>query len=209
VTEERLREAILRIHGEIPSMAALARQLGVGVATLYTHVRGQDELRRLAGEVAFDAWKLPDVEPGMHWSDWTLAYARDAREMAARYPAVAGARPLAGGQLRYVERVLERLVAFGFSHEEALATFHAIALLVLGVGAQLAAMRREEVSAGQSGWEIFQGAIAEQREQLPVLCRLQPAALPDQEAAYDDLVWFTLSGIARSRGESLSAGTPR
>ncbi len=45
VTAERLAQAILEIEGELPTMAGLARQLGVGVATLYSHVRGQDELQ--------------------------------------------------------------------------------------------------------------------------------------------------------------------
>lgn len=203
VTEERLRAALLDIRGEVPTMGRLADQLGVGIATLYTHVRGQDELQRLAGEVAFDAWELPVAEPGAHWAVWALAYARDARELAAIYPAVAGARALAGGQLRYVERVLAQLVALGLSDEEALSTFHAIALLVLGVGAQLHAMRQEEVRAGQTGWQILHEAIGEQRDQLPLLGRLAPAALPDLDAAFDDLVWFTLSGLARERGEIL------
>ena len=92
VTERRIRDALLAMEGEVPTMAGLAKKLGVGVATLYTHVRGQDELRKLAGDVAFDAWPLPPVEPGMHWSQWAYVYAMDARTMAARYPAVSGAR---------------------------------------------------------------------------------------------------------------------
>jgi len=203
VTEERLQQALLEIQGEIPTMASLAAQLGVGVATLYSHVRGQDELRKLAGDVAFDAWQLPPVRPGMHWADWTYTYALDARTMAERFPAVSGARALAGGQLRYVERVLHCLVDFGFSPDEALATFNAITLLVLGVGAQLAAMRLEELRAGQTGWELFREATAAQPEPLSVLGRLTERALPNPDAVYGDLVWYTLCGIARSRGEVL------
>ena len=209
VTESRLRDALLAIEGEVPTMAGLAKKLGVGVATLYTHVRGQDALRRLAGDVAFDAWELPAVEPEMHWSHWAYAYAMEARTMAARYPAVSAARALAGGQLRYAERVLARFVDFGFSPDEALAAFNAIALIVLGVGAQLAAMRGAELQAGRSGWDLFQQAISEQPERLPVLESLSPDALGDPDGAYGDLVWYTLCGIARRRGETLPAERPR
>ena len=73
VTAERLRGAILEIRGEIPSMAGLARDLGVSVATLYSHVRGQEELRRLAADVVFDAWALPPAPAGSHWAGWLLA----------------------------------------------------------------------------------------------------------------------------------------
>jgi len=205
VTAARLREALLAIHGEVPTMPSLAAKLEVGVATLYTHVRGQDELRRLAGDVAFDAWPLPPVEPDMHWSDWAYAYAMDARTMAARYPAVTGARALAGGQLRYAERVLAQLVDFGFSPDEALDAFNAIVLIVLGVGAQLAAMRGEEIEAGRSGWDLFQDSLAAQPESLAVLDSLSPNALPDPDAAYGDLVWYTLCGLAQRRGETLAA----
>ncbi len=208
VTPERLRNALLAIEGEVPTMARLARQLEVGVATLYTHVRGQDELRRLAGDVAFDAWGLPPVEPGMHWSTWAYAYALDARTMAARYPAVTGARALAGGQLRYADRVLGRFVEFGFTPDEALAAFNAIVLIVLGVGAQLAAMRGEEIEAGQSGWDLFRDALAAQPDELDVLGRLSANALPDPDSAYGDLVWYTLCGIARQRGETLAPDPP-
>jgi len=208
VTAERLRSALLAIEGEVPTMASLAAELGVGVATLYTHVRGQDELRRLAGDVAFDAWELPPALPGMQWSAWAYGYAMDARTMATRYPAVTGARALAGGQLRYAERVLARFVDFGFSPDDALATFNAIVLIVLGVGAQLAAMRGEEIEAGKSGWDLFEDALTTQPDTLPVLGSLTPNALPDPEGAYGDLVWFTLCGIARRRGETLPAEPP-
>ncbi|MCG8590781.1 MAG: TetR/AcrR family transcriptional regulator C-terminal domain-containing protein [Proteobacteria bacterium] len=209
VTEERLRQAILEIEGEVPTMASLARQLGVGVATLYSHVRGQDELRRLAADAVFDAWELPPAPPGTHWAHWVLDYARDARRMAERYPAVHGARPLAGGQLRYVERVLAQLTAFGMSGGEAIRTFGHMALLVLGVGAQIEATRLEEARAGLEIWGLFQDALSNHPGELPVLTALERGGVPDPDASFDELVWFTLIGIARRRGEVLPTRVPR
>jgi AcrR family transcriptional regulator len=208
VTAERLQQAILEIEGEVPTMASLARQLGVGVATLYSHVRGQEELRRLAAEVAFDAWVLPPAPPGIHWAHWLLDYTRDARRMIERYPAVHGSRPMAGGQLRYVERVLEQITAFGMSGSEALYTFHQVALLILGVGAQIEASRLEEARAGMNLWGLFQEAVSTHPAELPVLSELERGGVPDLDAAFDELVWFTLSGIARRRGEVLPTRPP-
>jgi hypothetical protein len=203
VTAGRLRRAILEIEGEVPTMAGLAERLGVGVATLYSHVRGQEELRRLAVDVVFDAWVLPAAPEGTHWSRWLLDYARDARGMIERHPAVRLARPLAGGPLRYAERVLGQLTALGLSPDEAVYAFLQIALLVLGVGAQIEATRREEAHAGLDEWGLFQDALASHPGELPVLDALQRGGLPNLNAAFDELVWFTLAGIARRRGELL------
>lgn len=205
VTAQRLREAILEIEGEEPTMAGLARQLGVGVATLYSHVRGQEELRRLAADTAFDSWELPEVTRGMHWATWAYAFARDQHEMIQRYPTVTASRPMAGGQLRYVERVLERLTGFGFPPRDALHTFYSISLLNLGVGTQIAAMRAEDALAEGGVWELFHEAMDTQRGPLPTLEAMKEEPFLDRDEVFDDLVWFTLAGIARRRGEVLPA----
>lgn len=205
ITPDRLRAGILEIEGEMPSMQGLARQLGVGVATLYSHVRGQDELRRLSADTAFDAWPLPEATPKMTWADWALVYARDARRMIERYPAVHSSRPLGDGQLRYVERVLARLVAFGMTPSEALHTFYPIALLILGVGAQIEATKEQEATAGLDIWGIFQKVVADHTAPLPTLRGLDRTGIPQLDDAFDELVWFTLTGIARQRGEVLPA----
>lgn len=208
VTAERLRRAILEIEGEAPTMAGLARQLGVGVATLYTHVRGQEELRRLAVDVIFDARALPAAPPGIHWSHWLLAFARDARRMIERYPAVRIARPLAGGPLRYAERVVAQLTRLGMRGDEAVHALVQIALLVLGVGAQIEATRMEEAETGLDEWGLFRDALASHPGALPVLGALERRGLPSLNTAFDELVWFTLAGIARRRGEVLPAQLP-
>lgn len=208
VTTERLQQAILEIEGELPTMAGLARQLGVGVATLYSHVRGQEELQRLAADVVFDAWVLPTAPAGVHWAHWLLEYARDARRMIERFPALHGSRPLAGGQLRHVERVLAKLTALGMGGNEALYAFHQVALLILGVGAQIEATRLEQARTGLDGWGLFRDALASHPGELPVLGRLERDGLPALDTAFDELVWFTLTGIARRRGEVLPTQLP-
>jgi AcrR family transcriptional regulator len=205
VTPERLRQAILEIEGEVPTIPSLARQLGVSVATIYSHVRGQEELERVAADVVFDAYELPTASPHSHWADWMLDYARDARRMIERYPVAHGSRPTAGGQLRHIDRVLTQLGALGMNPSEAIYTFHQVALLILGLGAQIEAIRREEVRAGRELWGLFRDARSSHPGELPALAGLGRQGIPPLDTAFDELVWFTLTGIARRRGEVLAA----
>lgn len=208
VTPERLQQAILEIEGEVPTIPALARQLGVSVATVYSRVRGQEELARLAADVVFDAWELPRARPGTHWATWMLGFARDARRMIERYPVAHGSRPMAGGQLRYVDRVLTQLKALGMTSSEAIYTFHQVALLILGLGAQIEAIRQEEARAGLGLWGLFREALSSHPGELPALARLERQGIPPLDTAFDELVWFTLTGIARRRGEVIAAEPP-
>jgi AcrR family transcriptional regulator len=208
VTAERLQDAILAIEGEVPTLPGLARQLGVGVATIYSHVRGQEELRRLAADVVLDTWEIPQAPSGTHWADWLLAYARDSRRMIERYPVSHGTRPMAGGQLRHAERVLAQLIALGMNSSEALYAFHQVGLLVLGLGTQIEATRAEGAESGLDEWGLLQDAFASHPDELPVLGGLERTDLPSLNAAFDELVWFTLAGIARRRGEVLPNRPP-
>lgn len=208
VTAERLKQAILEIEGEVPTIPALARQLRVSVATVYSHVRGQEELTRLAADVVFDAWVLPSTAPGARWADWLLEYARDARRGIERYPVAHLSRPMAGGQLRHIDRVLTQLTALGMSDREAIYAFHQVALLILGLGAQIEAIREEEARAGRATWGLFRDALSSQRGELSTLARIERQGLPPLDTAFDELVWFTLTGIARRRGELLAAEPP-
>ena len=208
VTAERLRDAILAIEGEVPTLPSLARQLGVGVATIYSHVRGQDELRRLAADVVLDNWEIPPAPADTHWAHWLLAYARDSRRMIERYPVAHGTRPMAGGQLRHAERVLAQLIELGMNRSEALYAFHQVGLLVLGLGAQIEATRAEQAQSGLDEWGLLQEAFTTHPDELPVLGELERNELPSLNAAFDELVWFTLAGIGRRRGEVLPNQPP-
>jgi AcrR family transcriptional regulator len=208
VTSARLQQAILEIEGEVPTIPALARQLGVSVATVYSHVRGHEELARLAADVVFDAWELPAAPPASHWAGWMLEYARDARRMIERYPVVHSSRPMAGGQLRHIDRVLSRLAALGMTGGEAVYAFHQVALLILGLGAQIEAIREEEARAGVELSGLLRDALSSHPGELPALTRLERQGLPPLDTAFDELVWFTLTGIARRRGEVLATAPP-
>jgi hypothetical protein len=66
----------------------------------------------------------------------------------------------------------------------------------------------EEAEAGLDEWGLFQDALAKHPGELPVLGGLERGSLPSLDAAFDELVWFTLAGIARRRGEVLPSRLP-
>ena len=76
------------------------------------------------------------------------------------------------------------------------------------MGAQIEATRTEEAQAGLDEWGLFQDALASHPGELPVLGGLERGVLPSLNAAFDELVWFTLAGIARRRGEVLPTQLP-
>jgi hypothetical protein len=115
---------------------------------------------------------------------------------------------MAGGQLRHAERVLAQLIELGMNRSEALYAFHQVGLLVLGLGAQIEATRVEEALSGLDEWGLLQEAFASHPDELPVLGELERNELPSLNAAFDELVWFTLAGIARRRGEVLPNQPP-
>ena len=88
------------------------------------------------------------------------------------------------------------------------ASFHQVALLILGVGAQIEATRLEEARAGIELWGLFQEALSKHPGELPVLSGHGRHGIPALDTAFDELVWFTLTGIARRRGEVLPTQPP-
>ena len=55
---------------------------------------------------------------------------------------------------------------------------------------------------------LFQEALASHPGELPVLGALEPRGIPHLDKAFDELVWFTLTGVARRRGEVLPTQLP-
>ena len=71
-----------------------------------------------------------------------------------------------------------------------------------------ALLQHDDAQAGLDEWGLFQDALADHPGELPALGGLEHGSLPSLNAAFDELVWFTLAGIARRRGEVLSTRLP-
>src|ERR1700689_1661122 len=80
-------DAVLQIGVEEATMDRVADRLGLSVPGLYHHVRGRDDLLRLAAERAMSRSE-PPVYAGEHWSDWLVVYARYIRAAFASQPAL-------------------------------------------------------------------------------------------------------------------------
>ncbi len=206
VTEAQLREAILAIRGREPTVQDLADHLGVARATLYSHVRGQGALRRLATDAILGTWRLPTPAEGQHWSEWAHGYAHALREKFDEYPVlVDGLAPQPGAQVSHIEAVVANLVGLGLDAPTAFFVFYALASLTLGTGTS-SAVDRIAPDTSLSG---FSAAVADTAEPLPHIRSLLALVGDDAGKAFpaasifDALVRFTLRGIAAQRGESI------
>ena len=70
---------------EALTVRSLARELGVGTATLYGHVQSKDEVVLDIVALLFTEVDS-DPRPGEGWDDWLRRVAITAREMALRHP---------------------------------------------------------------------------------------------------------------------------
>jgi AcrR family transcriptional regulator len=201
VTVEQLREAILAIRGREPTMDDLAERLGVSRATLYTHVRGQEALRELACDTVLEKWELSEAAPGVHWAVWARQYAWELRNKFDEYPVLLhGLRPQAGGQMNHVEQVIARFVDLGLDVGTAFYTYYALMSLTVGTGISSAVARFEPESATRMLAEALRSTPGEVPHLRTIL---EGPVFQLVDSVFDDLVCFTLTGIASRRGEAL------
>jgi AcrR family transcriptional regulator len=124
VTVEAIEEAALRIADseglEALNMRRLAGDLGVGVMTLYGHVRTKDELIERITERAISELTIPQAGP---WDRRLETLFSDLRALLLAHPAVLYAdasRPLSGpGALRAADATLGMLAEAGLDGPEA------------------------------------------------------------------------------------------
>ena len=109
------------------TMRRLAGSLGIGVMTLYGHVRTKEELIERIAELAISELAIPATG---EWDARLVELFRDLREVLLRHPSVLYAdtvQPLIGtGALRAADAALGILRSGGIDDEEAV---HAMSLL--------------------------------------------------------------------------------
>ena len=74
LTQEMIVEAAHEIGLDNMTMKGVADRLGVSVPGLYHHVRGKDDLLRLAAELSAGRIRVPD-DHGQHWAEWLFVWA--------------------------------------------------------------------------------------------------------------------------------------
>jgi AcrR family transcriptional regulator len=132
LTRERVLNAAIRLADregiDAVSMRRLGTELGIEAMSLYTHVRGKDDL--LDGMIELVIGEIPIHRDGADWKDSLRTTILSARTVVLRHPwapQIIESRTDPGGSgLRYYDAVMGILREGGFSLEM---THHAIHLL--------------------------------------------------------------------------------
>lgn len=130
-----IADAVLAIGFEEVTMRRVADHLGVSVPGLYHHVRGRDDLLKIAAERAVAQVALPEDE-GQHWAEWLRAWARYIRAVMAGQPELV--EQFANGGLdrdRLAEVIEQAVVALrskGFTRAQAEVAWDVVSRLALG-----------------------------------------------------------------------------
>ena len=202
--------AAIEIGLEDVTLKQVADRLGVGIASLYRHVKNRDDMVRLAAFQLMLERALPD-STGAHWSELATRYAESLYQSFLREPQLI-AELLKGrlgphAEVDVLEQFLGAMARHGFAAFEAAQLFHAIGMVTIGA------------AAGQIGLQAAQGAgapwpaairrtLAERDPtELQQVRQVLPAAL-----ATDSIPWLQnlrrlLAGIAAERGETLPPPT--
>ena len=130
--------AAIEIGLDKVTLKQVADRLGVGIATLYRHVRNRDELVRLAAFRVALTSRLPrrDAEPAGHWTTVAIGYAETLFESFAREPQLV--YELMKGRLGpdveidFLEQFLAALEPHGFTPAQGVQLHHAVAMLAIG-----------------------------------------------------------------------------
>lgn len=144
VDRDAIAVAALELGLEHASVRAVADRLGMSVPGLYHHVKGREDIVRLAVERSMRDLPLPE-DVGQHWSLWLWDYARFVHDALVDDPDIIG--HLLAGEFN-AEREAEhrhRVVAFlssrGFTTTEAAAAYRDVQTGALGAAANVVQRR--------------------------------------------------------------------
>jgi AcrR family transcriptional regulator len=162
---------------EALSMRKLGQSLGVEAMSLYNHVANKGELVTAMVDRVVDEFDLPDDEP--RWDEAIRRCAISAHDLLLAHPWACSLalippdpRVVGGPRIRYMEWLLRRLRAAGFSAEKAYSAYHTLDSHIFGftlwqLGHAAAARRVLAGEADLSEWA--RGFIAQMRPGYPYL----------------------------------------
>jgi AcrR family transcriptional regulator len=185
------------------TLKSVADHLGVSISALYHHVRGKDDLLRLAAEHTLSQRRRP-ADCGQHWSRWLFEWATYNHRSFVEDPGLLeqyldgaiGVDVIVDSE----EVVLDLLVRQGFSAREALAAFQLVTTLAIGWAVHDGRDRRARAT-GRAELSDLPGVLAQRGDgELPHLRRAVAEggrALP----AFAEQVADLLTGLALVRGD--------
>lgn len=138
LTVERIAEAGLTVAensgATALSMRAVAEELGVGVASLYTYVPDKAALLALMSDIMVSQLPLPHTLPG-NWRAQTESWARDELAAFRAYPWLAGfddSRAIGPHAFAWMDSAIRVFEGTGLSPQEALSVVEAVSGYIRG-----------------------------------------------------------------------------
>jgi AcrR family transcriptional regulator len=187
------------------TLKAVADHLGVSVAGLYHHIRGKDDLLRLAAERTAADSEVP-LDHGQHWAEWLAEWAVYNYDAFVTEPLLvdqflAGAintESIAGT----TDAILGTLVRQGFTIAEANAAYQLTSSCALGSALKAIRHARSRAAGRSEIAELYQVLDEHEPGDLPYLRQYLVLMLTDKPHGFAAALGTALSGIAVTRGES-------
>jgi AcrR family transcriptional regulator len=204
VTDESIAAAVLDIGLDRATIKGVAEHLGMSVAGLYHHVRGREDLLRIASEHLLGGERLPPASD-RSWSDWLAKVAHVLRHRLTSHPELlaqylGGATAAEGAP--QLEAALSVLADFGFSPTEAFDAYQSIGQLAVGAAVD-DVRERALVDTGRSTIAQLHGALTVAPDELRHVAGLLDGLGLDPADRFAYRVELLLRGIAAERGETI------
>jgi AcrR family transcriptional regulator len=205
IDRQAIAEAARQVGLERLTLKAVADRLGVSVAGLYHHIRGKDDLLRLAVERTSAATDVP-LDHDQHWAGWLAEWAAYEHDAFVAEPVLvdqflAGAintEAIAGT----TDAVLGLLLRQGFTIAEAHAAYQLTSSCALGAALKAIRKRRSRAGGRSEVAELHRVLDDHGRDELPHLRRFLAMLVTDAPATFAAELTMALTGVAVTRGEA-------
>ncbi len=208
IDSQAIFNAALAIGLDQFTMKAVADRLGVGISTLYQHVKNRDEVVRLAA-LRQALTRTPPEDSGQHWAELAVAYAEDLLNTLVSQPQLI-VELIKGGlgprvEADVLEHFLTAMQEHGFAAEEALRLYRSIGMVTIGGAVGILNIASAKVIGASHRVQISQLLSERGSAELPLIRQ----AINEYQRE-DVQVWLTalhelLAGVAAARGDALPA----
>jgi AcrR family transcriptional regulator len=208
ISREAIAEAAQHVGLGNLTLKAVADHLGVSVAGLYHHIRGKDDLMRLAAEYSAASSEVP-LDHGQHWAAWLAEWAAYNYDAFVAEPVLldqflTGAintESIAGT----TDAILGLLVRQGFTIAEANAAYQLTSSCALGAALKAIRTARSRAAGRSELGELYQVLDRHGRDELPFLRQFLAMAVTEKPEEFVPGLTTALAGIAVTRGEDWAA----
>jgi AcrR family transcriptional regulator len=204
ISRQAIAEAAQEVGLGNLTLKAVADHLGVSVAGLYHHIRGKDDLVRLAAEHTESHAELP-LDHGQHWAVWLAEWAIYNHDAFVAEPVLldqflTGAintDSIAGT----TDAILGALVRQGFTIAEAHAAYQLTSSCALGAALKAIREARTRATGRSEAGELYQVLDRHGRDELPYLRQFLALVVTEKPDTFASSLTMALAGVAATRRE--------